>query len=176
VGEAETLRDMASRTVEEVGRVAHNLRPNVLDQLGLVAAMRDAGKEFTDRTGVSVKMACTPMTARLSAGNELTLYRIFQETLRNVEKHAGAKNVAVNLSLPDASVQLVIRDDGVGFDAERPSAGRKAKGSLGLFGMRERVSHAGGALKLTSSQDGGTEIRVRIPLPQGPSVAPFTPA
>jgi len=123
-----------------------------------------------------VKIACVPMTARLSAANELTLYRIFQEALRNVEKHAGAKNIAVNLTLPDMFVQLLIKDDGVGFDPEKPPVGRKGRGSLGLFGMRERVSHAGGTLELTSMQDGGTEIRVRIPLPQGPSLAPFAPA
>jgi PAS domain S-box-containing protein len=176
MGEAKKLRDMVGRTVEEVGRVAHNLRPSVLDQLGLVAAIRDAGTEFEDRTGVSVKTACMPMTARLSAANELTLYRIFQEALRNVEKHAGAHNVAINLTLPDMFVQLLIKDDGVGFDPEKPPVGRKGRGSLGLFGMRERVSHAGGALELTSTQDGGTEIKVRIPLPQGPSVAPFVAA
>jgi two-component system NarL family sensor kinase len=173
MGEAMKLRDMAGKSVEEVGRVAHNLRPNVLDQLGLVAAMRDAGTEFADRTGVSVKMACAPMTARLSAGNELALYRIFQEALRNVEKHARAHNVAVNLTLPDLVVQLVIKDDGVGFDSKSPPVGRKGRGSLGLFGIRERVSHVGGALELTSTREGGTEIKVRIPLPQGPSVSPF---
>jgi PAS domain S-box-containing protein len=176
VGEARLLRDMAGKTVEEVGRVAHNLRPNVLDQLGLVAAMRDAGTEFAGRTGVSVKMASAPMTSRLSAGNELTLYRIFQEALRNVEKHAGAHNVVVNLTFPDSLVQLVIKDDGVGFDPELPPVGQNGRGSLGLFGMRERVSHAGGAIELTSAQDGGTEIKVRIPIPPGPSVAPFAPA
>jgi two-component system, NarL family, sensor kinase len=176
VEEAMKLRDMAGRTVEEVGRVAHNLRPNVLDQLGLVAAMRDAGTEFADRTGVSVKMACAPMSARLSSANELTLYRIFQEALRNVEKHSGARSIAVNLTMPDLFVQLQIKDDGVGFDPEKPPVGRKGRGSLGLFGMRERVSHAGGALELTSTRDGGTEIKVRIPLPQGPSVAPFVTA
>jgi two-component system, NarL family, sensor kinase len=175
MGEAKKLRDMAGRTVEEVGRVAHNLRPNVLDQLGLVAAMRDAGTEFTDRTGLSVKMACAPMSTRLSAGSELTLYRIFQEALRNVEKHAGAKNVAVDLTLPDAFVQLTIRDDGTGFDPKRPPVGRNGRGSLGLFGMRERVSHAGGTLELMSTRQGGTEIKVRIPLPLGPSGAPFAP-
>jgi len=176
MGEATMLRDMAGKTVEEVGRVAHNLRPNVLDQLGLVAAMRDAGTEFAGRTGVSVKLASAPMTSRLSAGNELTLYRIFQEALRNVEKHAGAHNVAVNLTFPDSIVQLVIKDDGVGFDPESPPVAQNGRGSLGLFGMRERVSHAGGAIELTSAQDGGTEIKVRIPIPQRPSVAPFASA
>jgi len=116
------------------------------------------------------------MTTRLSAANELTLYRIFQEALRNVEKHAGARGVAVNLTLPGLFVQLVIKDDGVGFNPESPPVGRNGRGSLGLFGMRERVSHAGGSLELTSTKAGGTEIKVRIPLPQGPSGAPFAPA
>lgn len=164
---ARKLRDMAGRTVEEVGRVAHNLRPNVLDQLGPVAAMREAGAEFRDRTGVSVRMARMQLTAKLSAECELTLYRILQEALRNVEKHACAKHVSVNLTQLDGFVQLVIKDDGVGFDPARPGSGKRRKGSLGLFGMRERVSSAGGALELVSVHGGGTEIKVRIPLAPG---------
>jgi two-component system, NarL family, sensor kinase len=163
-GDARILRDMAGKTVEEVGRVAHNLRHNVLDQLGLVAAMRDAGTEFTGRTGVSVKIACSQLGGRLTAENELTLYRILQEALRNVEKHAGAHNVTVNMSHPDSCVQLVIKDDGVGFNADTSPTPRKGKGGLGLFGMRERVSYAGGSLELASINNGGTEIKVRIPL------------
>jgi len=161
---AKKLRDMAGKTVEEVGRVAHNLRPSVLDQLGLVAAMRDAGMEFADRTGVSVKLACAKLAVRLSEECELTLYRILQEALRNVEKHSLAKNVSVNLTQPKGFVQLEIKDDGVGFDSALSPIGRKGKGNLGLFGMRERVSSAGGALELVSIHHGGTEIKVRIPL------------
>jgi two-component system, NarL family, sensor kinase len=165
MNEAKKLRDMAGKTVEEVGRVAHGLRPNVLDQLGLVAGMRDAATEFADRTGVSIKLSCTQLIDRLSARSELTLYRILQEALRNVEKHANARHVAVELTQPDAFVQLVIKDDGVGFDPDHNPAKSGKKGGLGLHGMRERAAFAGGALEFRSALSTGTEIRVRIPLP-----------
>jgi PAS domain S-box-containing protein len=166
MNEAVKLRDMAGKTVEEVGRVAHNLRPNVLDQLGLVAAMRDAGTEFADRTGVSVNVAFTQPTMPLSAKSELTLYRILQEALRNVEKHARARHVAVELTQQDGFVQLVIRDDGVGFDPEKRPVKRIGKGGLGLHGMRERAAYAGGNLDFKSAVRAGTEITIRIPLPR----------
>jgi PAS domain S-box-containing protein len=163
-GEAEKLRDMAGKTAKEVERVSHNLRPSVLDQLGLVAALRDASAEFADRTGVPVNLACSQVTMRLAADSELTLYRILQEALRNVEKHARARHVSVGLTQPDAFVQLVIKDDGVGFDPDQRRAMRKGKGGLGLLGMRERATYVGGALEVKSVRRTGTEIEVRIPL------------
>lgn len=169
--EAMKLRDLAGKTAEEVERVSHNLRPSVLDQLGLVAALRDAGTEFTERTGVCVKLACAPLIARLPADTELTLYRILQEALRNVEKHAQARQVTVGLTQPGVFVQLVIQDDGVGFDPEHYPAKRNGKGGLGLLSMSERASYVGGALKLKSVRRAGTEIEVRIPLSPGAMAA-----
>jgi PAS domain S-box-containing protein len=169
--EAKKLRDMAGKTAEEVERVSRNLRPSVLDQLGLVAALRDASTEFTERTGVSVKLACTPLTARLPADTELTLYRILQEALRNVEKHAHARQVTVGLTQPGVFVQLVIHDDGIGFDPDHRPAKRNGKGGLGLLSMSERATYVGGALKLKSVRRQGTEIEVRIPLPAGGTAA-----
>jgi PAS domain S-box-containing protein len=169
--EAKKLRDLAGKTAEEVERVSRNLRPSVLDQLGLMAALRDAGTEFTERTGVSVKLTCAPLTARLPADAELTLYRILQEALRNVEKHAHAHQVTVGLTQPGVFVQLVIHDDGVGFDPDHHPAKRNGKGGLGLLSMSERASYVGGALKLKSVRRAGTEIEVRIPLSRGAMAA-----
>jgi signal transduction histidine kinase len=163
--EVKKLRDMVGKTAEEVERVSRNLRPSILDQLGLVAALRDAGTEFADRTGVSVKLACTELMARLPTDTELTLYRILQEALRNVEKHAHAHQVAVSLTQPGIFVRLVINDDGIGFDQNHHLANRNGKGGLGLLGMSERATYAGGALKVKSVRRVGTEIEVRIPLP-----------
>ena len=168
---AKELRDMAGKTAREVERVSRNLRPSILAQLGLVAALRDAGTEFTERTGVPVKLTCARLTGRLTANGELTLYRILQEALRNVEKHAGAGRVTVNLTQPDAFVQLVIKDDGTGFDPERRPAMRRGKGGLGLLGMRERATYLGGALEVKSVRRAGTEIEVRLPLPPKPGRA-----
>ncbi len=121
---------MLGQTAEEVERISRNLRPSVLDHLGLVAVLRDTSKEFAKRTGVSVKLACVQLTARLPADTELTLYRILQEALKNVEKHARARQVTVCLTKQGAFVQLTIHDDGIGFDPDQPPRGRKGKGGL----------------------------------------------
>jgi two-component system NarL family sensor kinase len=191
-GEAMKLRKMAGQTAEEVERIAHNLRPSVLDQLGLVAALRDTSTEFAERTGVSVELICVELSARLPAATELTLYRILQEALRNVEKHARARQVTVDLTQPGEFVQLTIKDNGIGFDPDQHAPRRNGKGGLGLLGMRERAIYVGGDLQVKSvcrtglrravatgrglgegfgPAKAGTEIEVRIPLPPHPTAA-----
>ncbi len=169
--EAMKLREMLGKTAEEVERISRNLRPSVLDELGLVAVLRDTSTEFADRTGVSVKLACVQLTARLPADTELTLYRILQEALKNVEKHARARHVTVRLRQQGAFVQLAINDDGIGFDPDHHPAKRKGTGGLGLLSMRERATYVGGALKVKSARRAGTEIEVRIPLRPGATAA-----
>jgi two-component system, NarL family, sensor kinase len=171
-GAALQLREMLGQAAEEVERISRNLRPSVLDQLGLVAALRATGTEFASRTGVAVKLACSvPLTVRLPADAELTLYRILQEALKNVEQHARARHVTVCLRRQGASVQLAITDDGVGFDPAQHPARRKGKDGLGLLGMRERATYVGGSLKIQSARRAGTEIAVHIPLPPSATAA-----
>jgi len=165
--EALKLRELLGETAAEVERISRNLRPGVLEQLGLVAVLQDTSTEFAKRTGVSLKLACVPLTVRLPGNIELALYRILQEALKNVEKHATARHVTVCLTRPGGFVQLVIHDDGIGFNPEHLPAGRKGKGGLGLLGMRERAAYVDGALKVKSVRRAGTEIEVRIPLPPG---------
>jgi len=160
--EALKLREMLGQMAEEVERISHNLRPSVLNELGLVAVLRDTSTEFADRTGLSLKLACVELTARLPTNTELTLYRILQEALSNVEKHARARHLTVQLTKQGDIVQLAIKDDGVGFDAEHHAT--KGKGGLGLLGMRERATYVGGTLKVKSARYTGTAIEVQIPL------------
>ena len=145
-------------------RIARNLRSSVLDELGLVPALRATCTEFADRTGVSLKLACKPLTARLPAEGELALYRILQNALENVEKYARARHVTVRLR-QRAFIQLTINDDGIGFDPEHHAAKRKGKGGLGLLSMRERATYVGGAFNIKSVRGAGTKIEVLIPLP-----------
>ncbi len=166
--EAMQLREMAGKAAEEVERISRNLRPSVLIQLGLVDALRGTITEFAERTGVSVKLDCEQLATRLPADTELALYRIHQEALKNVEKHARASHVMVQLTKKGDIVQLTIKDDGIGFDPERPPARRKRKADLGLLGMRERASYVGGAITIKSIRRTGTDIEVRISVP--PSV------
>ncbi len=165
--EAIKLREMLGQTAEEVERISRNLRPGVLDQLGLVALLRETSAEFADRTDVSLKLTCVQLTSRLPADTELTLYRILQEALKNVEQHAHARHVTVHLTKQGDIVQLTIKDDGIGFDPDQPSIRRRGKGGLGLLSMRERATYVGGALKVKSVRRAGTEIKVRIPMQPG---------
>ena len=169
--EAVKLREMLGKTAREVERISRNLRPSVLNQLGLAAVLRNTGAEFAGRTGVSVKLACVKLPARLPGETELALFRILQEALKNVEKHARARRVTVGLRRQDGFVQLLINDDGIGFDSDHSPAGRNGRGGLGLLGMRERAAFVGGVLKIKSVRRAGTEIDVRVPLPPGLAAA-----
>jgi PAS domain S-box-containing protein len=161
--EALELRELLGQTAEEVERISRNLRPGVLEQLGLVAVLRAAGMEFSKRTGVPVKLVCVSFTARLPDDVELTLYRILQEALENVARHARARHVKVNLTKRGDLVQLVIHDDGISFDPERHAASRNKKSRLGLLDMRERASYVGGTVNVKSAPGQGTSITVQIP-------------
>jgi two-component system, NarL family, sensor kinase len=167
-GEARKLATMVGEIALEVERISRDLRPGALAQLGLIPTLRDAGAQFTNRTGVSIKLACVRMTVRLPHETELALYRILQEALRNVEKHASARRVKVSLEQRRDFVQLAIHDDGVGFDPDHLPARRKGTNGLGLLGMRERAGQVGGSLKIKSVRRAGTEIEVRVPLPPTP--------
>jgi two-component system NarL family sensor kinase len=158
------LHEIIRKTIEEVERVSRNLRPSVLDHLGLVAGLHDTSTEFANRTGVSVKLTCAQLTVRLPADTELALYRILQESLKNVEKHTRARHVTVHLTKEGDFVQLTIKDDGMGFDPDHHPARRKGKGGFGLLGMRERATYVGGTLMVKSAQGKGTTIHAQIPL------------
>jgi two-component system, NarL family, sensor kinase len=167
--EAITLREMLGQMAREVERISRGLRPSVLDELGLAVVLRATTKDFAKRTGVSVKVTCVPMSERLPADTELTLYRILQEALKNVEQHARARHVTVRLTKPDAVVQLVIHDDGIGFDPEHHPKRQKRQVGLGLLSMRERALYSGGTLNIISFRragltKSGTTIEARIPL------------
>ena len=163
--EARQLRELVGQTALEVERISRELRPSVLEELGLVAGLRGTSTEFAQRTGVAVKLTCVALPGRLSAASELTLYRIFQEALRNVQQHARARHVTVRLSRQGAFVQLAIRDDGIGFDPDRHPANRNGGCRLGVLGMRERAAYGGGTFRVSSAPRAGTEIQVRLPLP-----------
>ena len=104
------------------------------------------------------------LAARLPADAELAFYRILQEALKNIEQHARARHVTVQLAKQAAFVQLTIKDDGTGFDPDKPRSGKKERNGLGLLGMRERATYVGGTLTVKSVRRAGTAIEVRITL------------
>ena len=157
------INEMVSRTAEEVDRIWRSLWSHELEKLGLVPALEKANAELVERIGVSLQMECAPLDERLPPGTELTLYRIFQEALSNVEKHARARHVTIHLKKQDTFIQLTISDDGIGFDPEQPAI-RTATEGFGLLRMRERATSAHGALSVKSAPRAGTKIEVRVPL------------
>ncbi len=168
--EALQLRELLGHTAAEVERITRNLRPGVLELLGLDAVLRATSTEFTARTGVPVTLACVVLTARLPADTELALYRILQEALKNVQKHARAHAVSVQLTRQRHSVRLIIMDDGIGFDSEHPPV-KRGSGGLGLLGMRERAAYVGGVLTIKAVRRAGTKITVSMPLPPNPKTS-----
>jgi signal transduction histidine kinase len=158
----ENVRKLLSSAQQEVRRISQNLRPSELDDLGLVAAIRSACEEFTERTGIKLDFECSNL-ARVSTEFELALYRIFQEALSNAEKHAHATSIRVELSRDLSVIRLKVSDNGKGFFLPAPKTKSPAKSGLGLVNMRERASFVGGNLTVKSQSECGTEITVEIP-------------
>jgi PAS domain S-box-containing protein len=151
------------QALEENRRIAHNLRPSDLDELGLAAACRNFCREIQARTNLTMKCNIAPLGQRLPPAAELNLFRIVQEALTNIEKHAHAKTVRLRLSFQGDSVVLRIQDDGLGFAPQRSKARRGKWRGIGLTNMRERALSLGGACEVLSTPEKGTTISVRIP-------------
>jgi signal transduction histidine kinase len=154
------LRDLVVSTLQDVRRLAVELRPAALDDFGLVPAIERLRDGVEEQGGLTVDVQSPFGDERLPSETETALYRIVQEALTNVMKHAAATRVTVRLSRSDKNVVLVIQDDGKGFEP-----GRARDGGLGLVGMRERVALLGGRLTVESSEGGGTLLKAEVPLP-----------
>ena len=151
--------------LEENRRIAHNLHPADLNNLGFSAACANLCKEFESRTNMEVNCAITlPPNHRLPPGIELTLFRIVQEAINNVEKYAHARTISLRVGLHNSSIRLKIQDDGRGFDVKKTHSGTREKGhGLGLTNMRERALSLGGTCEIVSEPRKGTAITVQIP-------------
>jgi len=149
----------AKATLEEVRELAHRLRPEVLDQLGLVPALRNLCDRFTAGTGLVVHRTLPETLPRLSEDDELVIYRVAQESLTNVVRHAAAGSAHLALETEPGAVSLRVADDGAG-----PSNGAALRGTGGVRGMRERALSVGGRLDVRRAEGGGTEVRLRIPI------------
>jgi signal transduction histidine kinase len=155
------LRETARGTLENVGRLAFALRPAALDEFGLVPALKDLSGSLEEQGGPTIELDLDlPAGKRFPAKLETAVFRITQEALTNVVKHAEAKAVHIIFACRERSVVLTIEDDGRGF-----SPAQVAGGGLGLLGMRERVASVNGALDIESKRGAGTRLMVEIPLP-----------
>jgi signal transduction histidine kinase len=153
------VRELVVSTLRDVRRLAVELRPKALDDFGLVAALERLSQTVSEQSGIAVDFEASLGSERLPAEVETALYRIVQESLTNVVKHAQARHVSVLLTRRNAAAAAVIEDDGRGFD---PSAARD--GGFGLEGMRERVLLLDGRFELETSPGSGTTLAVEVPV------------
>ena len=152
--------EVVDRTIEGIRRIIGKLSPLVLQELGLVAAIRKEAKDFARNTGVKARVMIAENVGRLASGTEQAIYRVVQEALHNVAKHAQAKNVTVQVERADELVQVVVEDDGVGIQS-RSSNSRDH--SFGLAGIKERVAMLGGTSRVISTKGKGTRIEISVP-------------
>jgi signal transduction histidine kinase len=156
------LRAIAQSVAKEVHHLAVELRPTSLDDLGLVRAMGAYVDTWAGRAKLKAEFHAVGFTnQRLDPAIEITLYRIVQEALQNVLKHARATAVSVIIQLDAAAVSAIIEDDGAGFETDK----RQTADRLGLLGMKERAALVGGELRVESTPGSGTSVFLRVPRP-----------
>jgi two-component system sensor histidine kinase UhpB len=155
------LKRIVNQAMEELLNLARQLRPSALDDHGLVPAVEAQLKGFAARTGVETRLRTDGRPGDLEEDVQVAIYRVAQEALANVGRHAGATCVEVELSANGAGAELRVRDDGAGFDAAHPDPTDSGAG-LGLKGMAERARLVGGELDVRSSPGGGTTVSLRI--------------
>jgi PAS domain S-box-containing protein len=159
-------RELVDATFDATLNLLSELRPPMLDDAGLLFALRWYAKQFSARTGLDVSVVSGDPEGRLDSGVEIVLFRIAQEALNNVAKHAGARRVEIALRTQDGERILSISDDGVGVNLETTSSPGTHVG-LGMVTMRERARAIGGSLEVSARGAGGTAVVVRIPYPRG---------
>ena len=153
------VRELTVQALQDVRRLAVELRPSALDDFGLAAAVERLAATFEERTGIHTALEADFSTGRLPHEIETVLYRVIQEALTNVVKHAGAERVSIVLTQRSSGIRVVVEDDGRGFDA-----GDVRNDALGVVGMQERVALVGGSLEIESASGAGTTLAAYVPL------------
>lgn len=154
------LLSLTDTTITSVRRIATELRPPILDDLGLVAAIEWQTQEFQRRTGTTCVLSANIENVELDAESTTAIFRIFQETLTNITRHANANTITVNLKRLDQKLILRVEDDGTGIAADHMSNNR----SLGILGMRERARLIGGELRVFNGDENGTIVQLTASL------------
>jgi two-component system sensor histidine kinase UhpB len=156
---------LITRTLEQMRELALDLRPSMLDDLGLLPALRWYVKRYETRTGIQVGLEVIGLEVRLPERIETVIYRVVQEALTNVARHARAARVDVHLQQRDSVVEALIEDNGSGFDPAEVAGREAQERGVGLVGMRERIGAVGGTLEIKSHPGKGTRLTIELPLP-----------
>ncbi len=160
IARAKSMRELVDITIQAVKRISAELRPHVLDNLGLAAAIEWQVKQVAESSGISCRFVAKPPELMIENGVSSALFRICQEALTNAVRHSGARRINVNLTRYAHRVRLVVKDDGRGIGG----AEMEDQKSFGIIGMRERVRNLGGVLKITGVRGKGTTVSASIPL------------
>ncbi|EEF57189.1 PAS domain S-box protein [Pedosphaera parvula] len=155
---------IVDKTLRQVRNLSLDLRPSMLDDLGLFAALRWYADQQAQRAGLRIQFAAEPMEMRQDPALETACFRVAQEALTNIVRHAEAQNVTIDLNVAEKDLQLTIRDDGIGFDMKKVREHVAAGSSLGLLGMEERASLMGGRVEFKSTPGEGTEVYAWFPI------------
>jgi signal transduction histidine kinase len=172
-GRLEDSMSLVERVLQQVRAMSLDLRPSLLDDLGLAPALRWLVKRQSERAGFTARVATAGADGRFPAELETTCFRVAQEALNNITRHARATTVSVELAREDSELLLHIADDGIGFDVELARQRAVQGQSLGLLSMRERVELAGGVFDMASTGGVGTRIDIRLPLAPHNGDRPF---
>jgi PAS domain S-box-containing protein len=167
-------QSLLQQTMNNVHRFSYELRPAMLDDLGLVVALRWYVKSFAKRTGIKVRLNADRTVEELESEPKTVIYRIVQESLTNISKYAQASQATVTVRKVGADIRLAVRDNGKGFQPDRLATGSKEKSGLGLMGMQERLRLVDGQFTVESAPGKGTTVRATIPL-TGPTEIPLNP-
>ncbi len=159
-------QNVATKLLENLRKIIWDLRPSILDDLGLFSAIRWFARTNLEKGGVKVDFCAATEITRLPPHLETMLFRIAQEAISNILRHANASKVSIRLWTADERVWLEIKDDGRGFDIEETTGRAVDQKQLGLLGIQERASLVHGGVKIESSPEFGTCLQVHIPLPQ----------
>ncbi len=151
-------------TLESLRRISHDLRPSILDDLGLIPTLRWYTESYAKRLGIPISFHATAFNKRLDLEIETTIYRIVQEALTNIAKHAHAKEVIISLDKKNTRLITKVEDNGKGFMLKTSAAGESYSQGSGILGMKERVFNVGGTFHIESKQGRGTKLLVEIPL------------
>lgn len=158
--QAKKLREIASEAINELSRLARGLHSSVLDDLGIEAAIRRFADEFSKTHGIRIDLTMdAAQFSGFSSDEQINLYRIVQEALTNVARHAQARRVNIAFRSSSSALEVTIQDDGRGF----PTVAQSSSRHLGIEGMRQRAHSLGGALQITSPAEGGALVRLRMP-------------
>lgn len=158
------LKGQIRKGLEEVRKIIFNLRPMTLDDLGLVPTVRKFVQDYEEKTKIRTRFDLVGKESRLPSGMEAAIFRLIQEAFSNVQKHANASFVSVEMTFQKKMVKIVIQDNGAGFDVSKLEQKLSTGAHYGLVGMRERVELLEGRFEITSQRNAGTKIAITIPI------------